>query len=159
MVPGDGSIRPCMVLIGSNRPRPNQARLWLQERGVEAFQCYATADLGLIAYETEGREGMVVDEGLIVEVVRPGAGHVVADGEVGELVVTSLNPDYPLIRFETGDLTCVLPGPCPTGRTNRWIKGWLGRADQTAKVRGMLVHPAQVAEIMRRHAMLFVCDS
>ena len=110
----------------------------------------ATADLGLIAYETPAREGLVLDEGVIVEIVRPGTGDPVPEGEVGELVVTTLNPDYPLIRFGTGDLSAVLPGPCPTGRTNTRIKGWMGRADQTTKVRGMFVHPGQVAAIVRR---------
>lgn len=114
------------------------------------YQCYATADLGLIAYETTAREGLVLDEGVIVEIVRPGTGDPVPEGEVGELVVTTLNPDYPLIRFGTGDLSAVLPGTCPTGRTNTRIQGWMGRADQTTKVRGMFVHPGQVADIVRR---------
>ncbi|TAG37278.1 MAG: phenylacetate--CoA ligase family protein [Polaromonas sp.] len=125
-------------------------RDWLGERGIAAYQCYASADLGLIAYETEAREGLVLDEGVIVEIVRPGTGDPVAEGEVGELVVTTLNPDYPLIRFGTGDLSALLPGTCPTGRTNRRIKGWMGRADQTVKIRGMFVHPGQVALIARR---------
>ena len=127
-------------------------RDWLGARGVTAYQSYGTADLGLVAYETVARAGLVVDEGVIVEIVRPGTGEVVADGEVGEVVVTTLNPGYPLIRFGTGDLSAVLVGSCPSGRTNTRIKGWMGRADQTAKVRGMFVHPAQVAEIARRHA-------
>ncbi|NDC61077.1 MAG: phenylacetate--CoA ligase family protein, partial [Betaproteobacteria bacterium] len=109
-------------------------------------------DIGLIAYETSAREGLVLDEGVIVEIVRPGTGDMVAEGEVGELVVTTLNPDYPLIRFGTGDLTAVLPGPCPTGRTNQRIKGWMGRADQTTKVRGMFVHPGQVDQVVKRFA-------
>ena len=117
---------------------------------VAGYQCYASADLGLIAYETESREGLVIDEGVIVEIVRPGTGDPVEEGEVGELVVTTLNPDYPLIRFGTGDLSAVLPGRCPTGRTNTRIKGWMGRADQTVKIRGMFVHPGQVADIARR---------
>ena len=129
---------------------PPSLRDWLAERGIAGYQCYATADLGLIAYETEAREGLVIDEGVIVEIVRPGTGDPVAEGEVGELVVTTLNLEYPLIRFGTGDLSAVLPGHCPTGRTNTRIKGWLGRADQTTKVRGMFVHPAQIAEIARR---------
>ena len=129
---------------------PPSLRDWLAERGMTAFQCYATADIGLIAYETSAREGLVVDEGVLVEIVRPGTGDPVAPGEVGELVVTSLNPDYPLIRFGTGDLTAILPGPCPTGRTNTRIKGWMGRADQTTKVRGMFVHPSQVAQVLKR---------
>jgi phenylacetate-CoA ligase len=107
--------------------------------------------VGLIAYETSARQGLVLDEGVIVEIVRPGTGDPVPDGEVGEVVVTVLQPDYPLVRFGTGDLSAVLPGPCPTGRTNTRIKGWLGRADQTAKVRGMFVHPSQVAEVVKRH--------
>ncbi len=125
-------------------------RDWFAERGVAGYQCYATADLGLIAYETSAREGLVLDEGVIVEIVRPGTGDPVPEGEVGELVVTTLNPDYPLIRFGTGDLSAVLPGPCPTGRTNTRIKGWMGRADQTTKVRGMFVHPGQIAAIAKR---------
>src|SRR6186713_1294761 len=130
---------------------PAALRDWLAARGIGAYQSYGTADLGLVAYETEAREGLVVDEGVIVEIVSPGTGDPVAEGEVGELVVTTLNPDYPLIRLGTGDLSAVLPGPCPTGRTNQRIRGWLGRADQSAKVRGMFVHPPQVAEIARRH--------
>jgi len=130
---------------------PPSLRDWLAARGIVAYQSYGTADLGLVAYETEAREGLVLDEGVIVEIVRPGTGEPVPDGEVGEVVVTTLNPDYPLIRFGTGDLSAVLAGPCPTGRTATRIKGWMGRADQTAKVRGMFVHPAQVAEIVRRH--------
>lgn len=129
---------------------PPSLRDWLAERGIAAYQCYASADLGLIAYETEARQGLVLDEGVIVEIVRPGTGEPVADGEVGELVVTTLNPDYPLIRFGTGDLSAVMPGNCPSGRTNTRIKGWMGRADQTVKIRGMFVHPGQVAAIARR---------
>jgi phenylacetate-CoA ligase len=131
---------------------PPSLRDWMRERGIEGYQCYATADIGLIAYETEAREGLVLDEQVIVEIVRPGTGDPVPDGEVGEVVVTALNPDYPLIRFGTGDLSAVLAGRCPTGRTNARIKGWMGRADQTAKVRGMFVHPAQVADVVKRHA-------
>jgi phenylacetate-CoA ligase len=129
---------------------PPSLRDWFAERGIAGYQCYATADLGSIAYETEARQGLVLDEGVIVEIVRPGTGDPVADGEVGEVVVTTLNPDYPLIRFGTGDLSAVLSGSCPTGRTNTRIKGWLGRADQTTKIRGMFVHPGQVAEITKR---------
>ena len=129
---------------------PPSLRDWIAERGVAGTQCYATADLGLIAYETSAREGLVIDEGVLVEIVRPGTGDPVPDGEVGEIVVTTFNPDYPLVRFGTGDLSAVLAGTCPTGRTNKRIKGWLGRADQTTKVRGMFVHPSQVAEIARR---------
>ena len=143
------SLSKAMV---SGEACPPSLRQYFSDRGVAAYQCYATADLGLIAYETSAREGLVLDEQVIVEIVRPGTGDPVPDGEVGEVVVTTLNPDYPLIRFGTGDLSAVLAGPCPTGRTNTRIKGWMGRADQTTKVRGMFVHPAQVAEIARRHA-------
>ena len=129
---------------------PPSLRDWFTQQGVAAYQCYATADVGLIAYETSAREGLVLDEGVIVEIVRPGTGDPVAEGEVGEVVVTVLNPDYPLIRFGTGDLSAVLPGTCPTGRTHTRIKGWMGRADQTTKVRGMFVHPGQIAEIVKR---------
>ena len=129
---------------------PPSLRDWFAERGIAGYQCYATADVGLIAYETEAREGLVLDENVIVEIVRPGTGDPVPEGEVGEIVVTALNPDYPLIRFGTGDLSAVLPGPCPTGRTNTRIKGWMGRADQTTKIRGMFVHPSQVADIAKR---------
>lgn len=129
---------------------PPSLRDWFLERGMSIYQCYATADLGLIAYETVAREGLVLDEGVIVEIVRPGTGDVLPEGEVGELVVTSLNPVYPLIRFGTGDLSAVLSGHCPTGRTNTRIKGWMGRADQTTKIRGMFVHPGQVAEVIKR---------
>ncbi len=130
---------------------PPSLRDWLLERGVAGYQAYATADVGVIAYETAARQGLVVDEGVLVEIVRPGTGDVVPDGEVGEVVVTVFNADYPLLRFGTGDLSAVLPGACPTGRTHTRIKGWLGRADQTAKVRGMFVHPGQVAEVCKRH--------
>ena len=129
---------------------PPSLRDWFTERGMAIYQSYATADVGLIAYETASREGLVLDEGVIVEIVRPGTGDPVGEGEVGEIVVTVLGPDYPLIRFGTGDLSAVLPGACPTGRTNTRIKGWLGRADQTTKIRGMFVHPGQVAEIVKR---------
>ncbi len=131
---------------------PPSLRDWFTARNMAIYQSYATADLGLIAYETEAREGLVIDEGVIVEIVRPGTGDPVAEGEVGELVVTTLNPDYPLIRFGTGDLSALMPGHCPTGRTNSRIKGWMGRADQTVKIRGMFVHPGQVNDIARRFA-------
>ena len=125
-------------------------------RGIAALQCYGTADLGLIAYETTAPdgspcEGMVVDEGIILEIVEPGSGTPVGPGEVGEVVVTTLSPEYPLIRFATGDLSALLVEPSPCGRTNQRIKGWLGRADQSAKVRGMFVHPSQIVEILKRH--------
>ncbi|KGJ05010.1 phenylacetate-CoA ligase [Paracoccus halophilus] len=121
------------------------------DRGIVTRQCYATADLGLIAYETETLEGLVVDEGVIVEIVRPGTGDPVPEGEVGEVLVTTLNPDYPLIRFATGDLSAVIPGTSPCGRTNMRIKGWMGRADQTTKIKGMFVRPEQVAALVARH--------
>jgi phenylacetate-CoA ligase len=125
---------------------------WLRERGIEGYQAYATADVGLIAYETVAREGLVVDEGVLLEIVRPGTDDPVPDGEVGEVVITVLATDYPLLRFGTGDLSAVMLGRCPTGRTQQRIKGWMGRADQTTKVRGLLVHPSQVADVTRRHA-------
>jgi phenylacetate-CoA ligase len=136
-------------LVGGEAFVPS-LRDWFTERGMNVYQSYATADLGLIAYETSARQGLVLDEGVIVEIVRPGTGDLVAEGEVGEMVVTTLNAAYPLIRFATGDLSAVLPGACPTGRTNTRIKGWMGRADQTTKIRGMFVHPKQVDEIVKR---------
>jgi phenylacetate-CoA ligase len=119
--------------------------------GIEALQCYASADLGLIAYESPAREGLILDEGILVEIVRPGTGEPAPEGEVGEVVVTTLTPGYPLIRFATGDLSAMLKGQSPCGRTNARIKGWMGRADQTTKVKGMFVHPSQVAETVKRH--------
>jgi len=141
------SVRKALV---SGEAFPPSLRDWMTAHGVDAHQCYATADVGLIAYETASREGLVLDEGVIVEIVRPGTGDPVPEGEVGELVITTLNPDYPLIRFGTGDLSAILPGTCPSGRTGQRIKGWMGRADQTTKIRGMFVHPGQVAEIVKR---------
>jgi phenylacetate-CoA ligase len=126
-------------------------RKYYAERGISCLQCYATADLGLIAYETPAMDGMIVDEGVIVEIVTPGTGDPVAEGEVGEVVVTSFNRDYPLIRFATGDLSAVLPGESPCGRTNMRIRGWMGRADQTTKIKGMFVRPEQVAALVARH--------
>ena len=142
------SLKKALV---SGEAFPPSLRDWLRERGIEGYQAYATADVGLVAYETSAREGLVIDEGVIVEIVRPGTGDPVPDGEVGEVLVTVLHPQYPLVRFGTGDLSAVLAGACPTGRTNRRIKGWMGRADQTAKVRGMFVHPSQIADVVRRH--------
>lgn len=130
---------------------PPSMREVFAARGIAAYQAYATADIGLIAYETPARQGMVVDEDVLLEIVRPGTGDPVAPGEVGEVVVTTFNPDYPLIRFGTGDLSAVLPGDSPCGRTNVRIKGWMGRADQTTKVKGMFVHPGQIAQVVRRH--------
>ncbi len=133
---------------------PSSLREELRSRGVQVLQCYATAELGVIAYETEAMDGMIVNEHVMLEIVRPGTGDPVPDGEVGEVVVTSFNPDYPMIRLATGDLSAILPGLSPCGRTNHRIKGWMGRADQTAKVKGMFVHPKQVAEVGARHAEL-----
>ncbi len=142
------SLKKALV---SGEAFPPSLRDWLAQRGITAYQAYATAEAGVIAYETAAREGLVLDEGILLEIVRPGTADTVPDGEVGEVVVTVFNPDYPLVRFGTGDLSAVLAGPCPTGRTNTRIKGWMGRADQTAKVRGMFVHPSQVAEVLKRH--------
>jgi phenylacetate-CoA ligase len=133
---------------------PSSLRQELASRGVAVLQCYATADLGVIAFESEAREGMIVNEKLVVEIVRPGTGEPVSAGEVGEVVVTSFNADYPMIRLATGDLSAVLSGASKCGRTNMRIAGWMGRADQTTKVKGMFVHPGQVNEIARRHPEL-----
>ena len=127
-------------------------RNYYADRGITCLQCYATADLGHIAYETVLGEGMIVDEGVIVEIVTPGTGDPVPVGDVGEVVVTSLNPDYPLIRFATGDLSAVMVGQSPCGRTNMRIKGWMGRADQTTKIKGMFVRPEQVAALVAKHS-------
>ncbi|TQF77813.1 phenylacetate--CoA ligase [Elioraea sp. Yellowstone] len=145
------SIRRGHVTAGPYFPALRQ---YYAERGLTVLQSYGTADLGLIAYESEAREGMILDEHVIVEIVRPGTGEVLPDGEVGEVVVTLLSPEYPLIRFATGDLSAVLPGRSPCGRTNTRIRGWLGRADQATKVKGMFVRPEQVAEIARRFPAL-----
>ena len=143
------------ALVGAEA-LPSALREEFRSRGLSVLQCYGTADVGVIAYESKTPdgvlcEGMVLDEGVVLELVLPGTGEPVAPGEVGEVVVTTLTPEYPLIRFATGDLSAMLPGPSPCGRTNHRIKGWLGRADQTTKVRGMFVHPEQVAEVLRRH--------
>jgi phenylacetate-CoA ligase len=143
-----GSMRKALVSGEAFLPA---ARAAFKSAGIDAYQCYATADLGLIAYESAAREGMLVDEDVIVEIVNPGTGDPVEDGAVGEVLVTSLNPEYPLIRFSTGDLSAFLGGMSPCGRTNQRIKGWMGRADQATKVRGMFVHPMQIEEILRRH--------
>jgi phenylacetate-CoA ligase len=143
------SLRKALV---SGEAFPTALRDTLSARGIATYQAYATADVGTIAYETTAREGLVIDEGVLVEIVLPGTGDPVAPGEVGEVVVTSLvNVDYPLIRFGTGDLSAILTGVSPCGRTNLRIKGWMGRADQTTKVKGMFVHPSQVASILKRH--------
>lgn len=142
------SIRKAVVGGGALFP---SLRQFYTDRGIATLQCYATADLGNIAYESEAMEGMIVDEGVIVEIVRPGTGDPVPEGEVGEVLVTTLNADYPLVRFATGDLSAVLPGTSPCGRTNMRIKGWMGRADQTTKIKGMFVRPEQVAALVARH--------
>jgi len=144
------SLKITRAAVGGGALFPS-LRAEYADRGILCLQCYATADLGNIAYESQAQEGMIVDEGVIVEIVRPGTGDPVSEGEVGEVVVTTLNPDYPLIRFATGDLSAVLPGESPCGRTNMRIKGWMGRADQTTKIKGMFVRPEQVAEFVSRH--------
>ena len=141
------SLRKALV---SGEALPGVTRTCLAERGIVVRQCYATADIGAIAYESEIDAGMVVEEDLLLEIVRPGTGDPVPAGEVGEVVVTTFNRDYPLIRFATGDLSALLPGMSACGRTNQRLKGWLGRADQTTKIKGMFVHPEQVAEIQAR---------
>jgi phenylacetate-CoA ligase len=133
---------------------PPSLRKELGERGVAVKQCYAVAEAGVISYESDALEGMIVNEDIILEIVRPGTGDAVADDEVGEVVVTTFNPDYPMIRLATGDMSAVMAGASPCGRTNMCIKGWMGRADQTTKVKGMFVRPEQVAEIVKRHPEL-----
>jgi phenylacetate-CoA ligase len=133
---------------------PGSLRQELASRGVAVVQCYAIAEVGVVSYETDIQQGMIVNESMVLEIVRPGTGDRVPDGEVGEVVVTSFNPDYPMIRLATGDLSAVMAGVSPCGRTNTRIKGWMGRADQTTKVKGMFVHPAQIAELVRRHPAL-----
>lgn len=135
----------------SGEAYPPSLQAWFEARGIQGYQAYGSADLGMIAYETEARDGLVLNEDLILEIVRPGTHQPVPEGEVGEVVVTSFNADYPLLRFGTGDLSAILPGASPCGRTNIRIKGWMGRADQATKVRGMFVHPEQVADILSRH--------
>lgn len=137
----------------SGEALPASLRDWFGARGIAVLQCYATADLGLIAYESPAREGLILDEAVIVEIVRPGTGDPLPEGEVGEVLVTSFNADYPLIRFATGDLSAILPGASPCGRTNTRLRGWMGRADQTTKVKGMFVHPGQIAEVLKRHGI------
>jgi len=133
---------------------PDSLRREFLGRGVAVLQCYATAEVGVIAYESSAREGMIVNESVIVEIVHPGTGDPMPEGEVGEVIVTSFNPDYPMIRLATGDLSAVMPGVSPCGRTNMRIRGWMGRVDQTVKVKGMFVHPGQVVEVAKRHPEL-----
>jgi phenylacetate-CoA ligase len=148
----DASSITRAAVSGAAFPPSLQAEI--RSRGIDAYQLYATADIGVIAYETSAREGLVVNEDVLIEIVRPGTGDPVPDGEVGEVVVTYFDPHHPWIRLALGDLSAILPGASPCGRTNARIKGWMGRADQTAKVKGMFVHPEQVAEVARRHAGL-----
>lgn len=143
-----GSLKRALF---SGEAFPPSLKDWFLQRGIDGYQAYGTADLGMIAYETPAREGLVVNEDIILEIVRPGTNQPVPEGEVGEVVVTTLNPDYPLLRFGTGDLSAILPGASPCGRSNLRIRGWLGRADQTTKVRGLFVHPGQVAQVVARH--------
>lgn len=145
------SIKRALV-SGAAFPPSLQAEI--KARGIDAYQAFGTADLGLIAFETEAREGMVVNEDLILEIVKPGTGDPVAPGDVGEIVVTSLDPHHPWIRLALGDLTAALPGVSRCGRTNMRIKGWMGRADQTTKVKGMFIRPEQIAEIGKRHSVI-----
>ena len=145
------SIKRALV---SGAAFPPSLQSEIKSRGIEAYQAFGTADLGMVAFETPAREGMVVNEDLILEIVKPGTGDPVADGDVGEIVVTSLDAHHPWIRLALGDLTAALPGKSPCGRTNMRIKGWMGRADQTTKVKGMFVRPEQVAEIGKRHPPL-----
>lgn len=145
------SLKKALV---SGEALPPTLRDQFAEQGINVVQAYATADLGVIAYETVADAGLIIDEGVYVEIVRPGSGDPVASGEVGEVVATSLNPDYPLIRFATGDMSAFIDGQSPCGRTNRRIKGWMGRADQTAKVRGMFIRPEQISQIVKRHQEL-----
>jgi phenylacetate-CoA ligase len=142
------SIKKALVSGGALFP---SLRKEYEDQGIQVGQCYATADLGVIAYETEAKEGMVVNEDYIVEIVRPGTGEPVADGEVGELVVTNFNSLYPLIRFATGDLSKIIPGQSACGRSNMRLAGWMGRADQRTKVKGMFIDPAQIAQIVAAH--------
>jgi phenylacetate-CoA ligase len=141
------------LALVSGEAVPKALRGEMEVKGISLRQCYASADLGLIGYESVPDEGLILDEWLVVEIVRPGTGEALGDGEVGEVVVTTLNPDYPLIRFGTGDLSMFVPGTSSCGRTNRRLRGWMGRADQTTKVKGMFVHPGQVAEAARRHGI------
>ncbi|MCP4494428.1 MAG: phenylacetate--CoA ligase [Gammaproteobacteria bacterium] len=148
----DADVSSIKNALVSGEALPPSIRAGFVERGISTQQCYATADLGLIAYESDAQQGLIIDEGVYLEIVRPGSGEPVAVGEVGEVVVTSLNPDYPLIRFATGDLSAIMPGISPCGRTNNRIKGWMGRADQSTKVRGMFIHPEQVNRVIKRHS-------
>jgi phenylacetate-CoA ligase len=145
------SISSLKKALVSGEALPPSLRQQINDAGIDVLQAYATADLGMIAYESSAMEGLIIDEGVIVEILRPGTGDPVAEGDVGEVVVTTFNQHYPLVRFATGDLSAVLAGTSPCGRTNKRIKGWMGRADQTTKVKGMFVHPQQVNKVNKRH--------
>jgi len=146
-----GDISSIKKALVTGEALPESLRMSFEQDGISVLQAYASADAGLIAYESSAKEGLIVSEDILLEIVRPGTNQPVAAGEVGEVVITSFNPDYPLIRFATGDLSALLPGTSPCGRTNMRIKGWLGRADQTTKIKGMFVHPAQIAAVAKRH--------
>ena len=153
-IAADRDVSSIKRAIVSGAAFPPSLQKEIKSHGIEAYQAFGTADLGLIAFETSAHSGMVVNEDIILEIVRPGTGDPVADGDVGEIVVTTLDPDHPWIRLAIGDLTAAMPGASPCGRTNLRIKGWMGRADQTTKVKGMFVRPEQIAEIGKRHAEL-----
>lgn len=153
-IAADRDVSSLKRAVVSGAAFPPSLQKEIKSHGIEAYQAFGTADLGLIAYETSAREGLLVNEDIILEIVRPGTGEPVADGEVGEIVVTTLDPDHPWIRLAIGDLTAALPGTSPCGRTNLRIRGWLGRADQTTKVKGMFVRPEQIVEIGKRHPEL-----
>ncbi len=148
-----GDVSSIKRAVVSGEALPKALRAEFKSRGIDVLQCYATADLGLIGYESAADEGLILDESILVEIVRPGTGEPLAQGEVGEVVVTTLTPEYPLIRFATGDLSMFVPGASPCGRTNARLRGWMGRADQTTKVKGMFVHPGQVAEAAKRSGL------
>jgi phenylacetate-CoA ligase len=149
----DADVTSVTRALVSGEALPKALRAEMKDRGVDVLQCYASADLGLIGYESVADEGLILDEWVIVEIVRPGTSEVLPDGEVGEVVVTTLNPDYPLIRFGTGDLSTFVPERSACGRTGKRLKGWMGRDDQTTKVKGMFVHPGQIAEVAKRHGI------
>jgi phenylacetate-CoA ligase len=153
-IAADRDVSSIKRAIVSGAAFPPSLQKEIKSHGIEAYQAFGTADLGLIAFDTTARDGMVVNEDIILEIVRPGTGEPVAEGDVGEIVVTTLDPDHPWIRLAIGDLTAALPGTSACGRTNLRIKGWMGRADQTTKVKGMFVRPEQIAEITKRHPEL-----
>ena len=153
---GETQTGPCSItraLVSGGALFP-ALRAEYAQRGITVLQCYATAELGLIAYESSAESGMILNEDIIVEIVRPGTGEPVPDGEVGEVVVTNFDETYPLIRFATGDLSAIMPGQSPCGRTGTRIRGWMGRADQSTKVKGLFVHPSHIAELSRKHPEL-----